>query len=891
MRIITTHIEADFDCLASMTLCRKLRPDGVLIFPGAIEEPARAFIDETGYALRARRLKGFDIEQVSAVTLVDTSFQDRIGPFRRLVEKGGIPFEIYDHHLEREPDIEAASGVRAERGATTTILIEALRERGIEIDESMATLAALGIYEDTGSLTFPTTRIEDLNAVAWLLERGARLEVVAKYINRPMSSTQIEILNRLLKDMRQATIRTLKVGLACARAPDGRIVEVASLATRALEIERLDILFVLIQFDERIQLVARALDEKARLGAIARKLGGGGHSTAASASMRQVTMPQAIDRVWRAVDEVLSDESTSIEEFIIRPALALELDKSITEAERTMTRFGIDSAPVISDQGRPIGILTRAIVEKALYHQLGGAPISEYMIRDFKSASPSSSMRRLEEIAFGARQKIIPIVDERSGKLLGIVTRGSLLNQLYARSDSATGANRALRPIRSKPVESASMARLIRARLGSEKRLAELAEAAVSVADRLGALVYIVGGSARDLIMGARNLDIDLVIEGDGIEFARALADRLKWRVRVHKKFWTATLIAPDDFKIDIATARVEFYEYPAAAPRVEPGAIRSDLYRRDFSINAMAIRLNGPRPFLLIDYFNGRADLKEKTLRVLHNLSFVEDPTRAFRAVRFAARLGFKIDSQTLALMKSAIKNRLFHRVARDRLFTEIRLILSERAALEGIEKLAELKLLPFIEPTLKLTDETLDLLRAVEESIAWSRLSFPQRRTEFWRARFFGLLDPLDNLALARMRRTDQKARQLISELERARDLFRRAVALAESSSDRIRNSAIHRLFDGSSDETLLYLISKSEARPELARAIIHFIGELRGARAALSGDDLIAAGMKPGRIFKSILRDLFHAQLDNEISSRDQAFKRARELYDELSAQAAR
>ena len=169
----------------------------------------------------------------------------------------------------------------------------------------------------------------------------------------------------------------------------------------------------------------------------------------------------------------------------------------------------------------------------------------------------------------------------------------------------------------------------------------QLLQSIGEVADKLDFNAFAVGGFVRDLLMKKTNLDLDIVIEGDGIAFAKALAAHLGGRYRTHERFKTAVVLMPDDFKIDIATARLEYYEYPAAMPMVELSSIKLDLYRRDFTINAMAIQLNQEHFGTLIDFFNSQNDLKQKSIKVLHNLSFVEDPSRIFRAVRFEKRNG----------------------------------------------------------------------------------------------------------------------------------------------------------------------------------------------------------------------------------------------------------
>lgn len=207
------------------------------------------------------------------------------------------------------------------------------------------------------------------------------------------------------------------------------------------------------------------------------------------------------------------------------------------------------------------------------------------------------------------------------------------------------------------------------------------------MAEELGFNAYLVGGSVRDLLRGEENLDIDVVIEGDGITFARALGERLNAKVRTHQKFGTAQIFAQKS-KLDVATARTEYYESPAALPKVETSSIKKDLYRRDFTINTLAVKLNLKDFGLLIDFFGGQRDLREKTIRVLHNLSFVEDPTRAFRAIRFSERFGFKISKHTENLIKSTIEMKLFDMLSGPRLYEELLISFKETEPIKTLKK-----------------------------------------------------------------------------------------------------------------------------------------------------------------------------------------------------------
>ena len=204
--------------------------------------------------------------------------------------------------------------------------------------------------------------------------------------------------------------------------------------------------------------------------------------------------------------------------------------------------------------------------------------------------------------------------------------------------------------------------------------------------------VYLVGGTVRDILLGERNFDVDVVVEGDAIELARAVAGELDGRVRAHKKFGTAVVLYGDDERLDLVTARSETYHAPAALPTVSPGTIEEDLHRRDFTINAMAVSLKGENLGELVDPFEGRADLGAERIRVLHDRSFIDDPTRILRAIRYEDRYGFRMDEHTVELARDCIATGHVGDLSGARLRDELMALLEEGDVSHAIPRLAEL-------------------------------------------------------------------------------------------------------------------------------------------------------------------------------------------------------
>jgi tRNA nucleotidyltransferase (CCA-adding enzyme) len=365
------------------------------------------------------------------------------------------------------------------------------------------------------------------------------------------------------------------------------------------------------------------------------------------------------------------------------------------------------------------------------------------------------------------------------------------------------------------------------------------------------------------------NLDIDLVVEGDGIAFAEAFSRIHPCRVRPHHKFGTAVLVFPDGFKLDVATARVEYYVEPGALPTVTFSSMKQDLYRRDFTINTLAVRLDGEQFGELVDFFGGQRDIKDRAIRVLHSLSFVEDPTRILRACRFEQRFGFQIARHTRNLIRNAIRLDLIGRLPKTRINNELELILKEEDPVSILRRMSELGLGPSIHPAIPLDREQLALLSECSEVLVWFSLLFLDEKVERWMVYYLALLDPLSPEEAAAFSERLGLGRRLRARLILARQtgegLLRRLFGLPAVSRKTIRD-----LFHELPNEVILYLMAKAK-HPDIKRYISLYFTQLKPVRVFTNGDDLLAMGYSPGRQFKRILEGVLEKRLSGEIKTK--------------------
>ena len=687
MDVITTHINADFDCLGSMIAAKRLYPDAVMVFPGGQERSLREFfLKSVQYSFGFKRVRDVDLDTIKRLILVDVRQASRIGPFAEVVKRPDVELHIFDHHPAKEDDLCGSCEQVEPVGSTVTVLAHLLMERGVELTVDEATMMMLGLYEDTGCLTFHTTTVRDYQAAAYLLTYGANLNLVADLIVQEMTPDQVRLLNDLIASKTILNVQGVDIAIAHA-STDYFVADIAGLAHRLKDMENLDVLFILVRMESRVFIVARSRLKEINVGEIMAEFGGGGHPAAASCAVRDLTLVQVLEQLPAVLQKHVAPRWQA-HHLMSTPVKTIAADEPIAAAHQLLSRYNINALPVLKS-AQVVGIISRQLVDKAVYHGLQDQPVSEIMSSDFHRVAPSTPIETLKSLIVESSQRFVPVIENE--QLIGVVTRTDLLRHFASSTGTQPrSGDRGLISRGGRHYKSGQIQRLIRNRL--PKRIQDLLSQLGAAADAQEVPVFAVGGFVRDLLLGVENLDLDFVVEGDGIAFAEHFARQNGCRVRCHHKFGTAVVIYPDGFKLDIASARMEYYLSPGALPDVEHASVKMDLYRRDFTINTLAICLNHVNFGEVLDYYGGQRDIDEKAIRVLHNLSFVEDPTRVFRAVRFEQRLGFKVGKQTESLLHSAIRLGLLEKLSGERIFNELFLILNERDPLPAIMRLVRL-------------------------------------------------------------------------------------------------------------------------------------------------------------------------------------------------------
>lgn len=878
--LITCHSNADFDALAAMCAAALIYGPCDVLFPGTQEANLQTFYQELkerpgaapGCTFLDDRVP--DFSKYGRLVAVDTRRRSRLRHVWPLLDNPGTRIEVWDHHPETSDDVHAHVCHAEICGAVTTLLIEEIQKLNIAVPRETATVLGLGIYSDTGSFSFSSVTQRDFAAAGWLLGRGMDINIISEKTAFSMTKEHIRALNALLESAQTYHINGADVVLAEATL-DSYLDDFAFLAHKMMEMEKFDILFAIGRMDDRIQIVARSRSHAVNVGAVCAAFGGGGHAYAASASVRDKTLSEVRDGILTQLYLQEEGEKTA-RDYMSQPTIGIEEGHTIAEADELMLHFGLKTMPVFAPMTRRCtGLIDSQITQKAISHGLAGAPLTDYMRRNLKTLPVTATLRDITTVIVGARQRLVPIVSGGSS-VVGVVSRTDLINIFAQEPGRMNPTDRA--------PKSRNMGRTMRDRL--PKDVLDILEKAGALGRSRQTPVYVVGGFVRDLLLKTPNHDIDLVVEGDGIGFARAFAGVLGGRVRVHKKFLTSVVIFPGaggkEERVDVATARLEYYESPAALPTVEHSSIKMDLYRRDFTINALAIRLDCEPMGEIVDFFGGQKDIRDRVIRVLHTLSFVEDPTRCLRAVRFEQRYHFRIGPATEKLIKNDVSLKLLDKLSPSRLFNEFEHICAEETAILCIRRLHELGILQAIHPQLSINPDRKEMLIRTAKVMAWYRLLYIDEEMRPWLVYFLVLCSSLTYAVTLEVFRRLGIPPALKNEVlgcrEKARSLRSSLKRLTATPGFRV--SALCAMLRPLPVEFVLYLMADMEV-PETRRALSRYITVWRTEKPGVDGSDLKKLGLAPGPAYGVILQRLLEAKLDGTAASPEEQLALAREL----------
>jgi len=850
--VIVTHTNTDFDALASMLAARRLYPGATVALSGSLNRNVREFYRLHAEELDVAETGRVDLDAIERLVVVETVHSARLGDFEEVARRPGVEVVAFDHHQPERPDwIPAENIVVSEDGALTTTMVGILAEREILVTPLEATVFALGIHEDTGSLTYPSVTQRDADALAWCLRHGARQDMIAQYLHSPLGDNERALLDALLNGLETHEAGGFEVLVTAVAWPE-YVDGVSNLAHKLVDLTDARALVTLVEMGDRVFCVVRTRVAELDAGAVAEALGGGGHAQAASAVFRG-PLSEARERALAALPSAAQRPLTA-GDIMSHPPRFVAPDDTVAHA-MVMCQRHRQSGIQVGDEVSLVGLVTREDLDKAIGHGLSHAPVKSVMSSQVVTCGEEAPLAELQRLVASTDAGRVPVI--RDGAVIGVVARSDLLRALEG-------------PVRDEGEPSAAAD--LRDRLLALGHLERIFEAVQAVSERYDG-VYLVGGAVRDVLTDEPSFDVDIAVEGDGIAFGRELAQALGGRVVPHEKFGTAVVVYEGHRHVDVATTRTEFYDYPAALPRVEQATLRQDLFRRDFTVNAMAVSLKGEDFGRLVDYFGGLRDLEGGVVRVLHNLSFIDDPTRIFRAIRYENRYGFRMDAHTLALARACVEMSLVGELSSSRLRDELQALLSEERIEDAIARLDEIGLDHEIHPHLAADDEAIRLVREVDA--VRSRYA---RDVPAWRLRLAVLVRRLppdelfDWFARLKLRRRDA---ELIADAVTVAPLLQSRLAEADEPAE------IRRLVEPHDPDGTLFALALAPARSAVRERLVRYFEQLRGVRLEISGGDLAGLGVTESPRVGEILGELLRRKLNGELAGRSAELEAAKTL----------
>ncbi len=886
MDIVLCHRTADFDTLGAAVGVACLHPGTRIVLCGGAHPTVREFLALYRDQFPLIEHRSVNRDRLRSITVVDGQRRGLLGPAAAWLETPQVKIKIYDHHLHVHRDIITDDVVVDAVGAATTLVVEELQQQQIALSGAVATVMALGIHSDTGSLTYPSTTARDAAALTWLMEQGANQRAIADYTEPGFSVDLQELLGQALETLQTQSVHSYGVAWVIL-ATAGYVPGLSSLTSQLMLLTESDCLMLAhVYGDEapqKLSIIGRSRIEGVDLNAVLQPLGGGGHARAAAVTLK-TDDPHGI---VKDLIEVLKQQiplPPSAADLMSSPVRTIRPTTTINQARRILLRYGHSGLSVVNDQDQLEGILSRRDLDIALHHGFGHAPVKGYMTAPVRTIQPRTPLPDIELMMVTYDIGRLPVVDQ--GQLVGIVTRTDILRQLHQLKHPILPTHR--------QVVRTSIQDQLRSQLDSPRQ--NILTTAATAAAEQGWQLYLVGGAVRDLLLAtpAQPLavkEFDLVVDGvettavaAGVTLAETLqAAYPETQLQVYGQFQTAALIWPSTsalagFSVDIATARSEFYPYPAANPEVEASSIRQDLYRRDFTINALAVRLthqgHQQQPELL-DFFGGVVDIRDRQIRVLHPNSFIEDPTRIFRAVRFATRLGFEIGEHTETYIRHAIASGIYTQVQageekapalQARLQNELKYIFQTSHWMRALHLLANLEALQCIHPQLQI------------DRIWWRRVRLVNR----WHAMFDAdhqhiapwlLILEVLIAALPTTERGQVGANLHLPELSRQR--LQQLDPILQQLSDQPSTAAPSQIAGLlTSYKVAQLLLVAAYGNLKVRGWVWRYLQDWSTRKPLLTGKDLIQLGYQPGQSFKVILSALWAATLDGELQDSEQA-----------------
>ncbi|WP_054710627.1 CBS domain-containing protein [Bacillus sp. JCM 19041] len=691
----------------------------------------------------------------------------------------------------------------------------------MDISSVEATLFGLGLYSDTACLTHSNTGTSDFAAASYLLEKGMNLDIVSTYLQ------QIEIgthpLFQLLFDHIEIEEQDGITYAITTCTYSEYVGNVSAVVEELLRLFKPDAIFACIQLKNHTYIIARSRTVEVNVKRITEVFGGGGHARAAAAVMKNEPLNVVKSKLIPHVRSLILPAQT-VRTMMSWPVQTLMESDCVNDGWQQLITFGHSGFPIFSSNGEMLGIVSKSDLKKARQLGLGEKSIKSIMTQNVITIHANDSLKQAQKILRQHHIGRLPVVN-KDDQLVGILTRSDIISGIHSHPDK---------------VNEAHLTNYF------DSKTAQFLKRIGSFADEQQVSVFLVGGVVRDFLLDRPHSDIDLVVEGDAVAFAHQLATVFGGTVKTYEDFGTATWTG--ELEIDVVTCRKEFYSSAGALPQVKSASITEDLARRDFTINALAMYINATRYGELVDVFKGKNDLQNRKIRILHPLSFKEDPTRLFRAVRFALRLDFLLDEHTIKAAQDT--GEAIHFISAQRLHNELYYLENERNLLKAFRLLNDLYIWQYFFGN-SLSDNAF---------VHMNRLSEQGMETGI----FYLLAAAHDQKAFSHIRpyMLTKKDRNLLDDLTKP---------IWEHLPETVGN--IHRHLFSCSEEAIIF---QACTNPKMETTLLLYVRKRNTLEPLVTGSDLIAAGLKPSPFFSNWLLELECLQLDERIQTKEDGIR---------------
>ncbi|WP_293445834.1 CBS domain-containing protein [Persephonella sp.] len=862
MQVIFISEGADLDALSTAFGITLIDPKAKILLPGAVSSSFRLAMKRFESKLKGKLIKINELKKINVLYLADTNnYKNASKKLSDFIDEN-TKIIIYDHHPIRSKLPKKVEKHIKKTGSASTIVVYQLKKNKIHISPEDATILILGIYEDTGSFTYNTTTEKDLRAAAYLLSKGADLETVKNIIEERIDQQQITIIHQLVENLQYFFLKDKKIIFSFAYS-DRYIPDISGFLHMIKPLQEADAYFIMINEKGKTSIIARSKKKDIDVGKIMSYLGGGGHFAAASATVKGLT----VQEIKNYIESVLLSEAYKkrvISEFMSRDIITVVKDTQIQEIKEEL-----DKAPVIfvvDKKGKFLGIALSRVLKESLRHGIKDVKIENFIIDSIITFEPSTKLSEAEKTITASSQEYFPVLE--NGKPVGVINRTYIIKILHGQVfDSEKDIFISRERIKPKFL---NFEKNLRKYLPDHiiTHLEEIGK----LSKKLGYNTYLVGGIVRDIVMSKKSLDIDLIVEGDAVKLSKEYAKLKNIPVHTFEEFMTAQLTLETGEKIDLATARKETYTHPGAYPKVEKATIKEDLYRRDFTINTLAIEITEGKFGILIDFFNGLKDIKDRMIRILHQLSFIEDPIRILRALRFAGRLGFKLGKPTEKLLKLAVDEDMLNVAPTGRINIELNYSLNEERVIDIIMLMNRYRVLHSLIPDFYMDEKREEILNRLRDTIISFEMFFSikiDRVSNYLLALMYHL--PFDISYKILQKYHFSKTVKFFEEYLEVKDLFHKIPQ---------KDSDLYKKIKFIKKDILVYICASSDI--ELSERIIRILKKEEEKDLLLSGKDLKEMGIPPSPIYKKILDDVFKKYLDGEIKTKKEAIEYVKKHY---------